>query len=174
MKKEIGFSIALVLIAVISRLISHEWNFTAMGAVAVMAGFLISSRPIALATVLSSLLISDFFIQFHNTMIAVYLGYTLMTLVGIFMAKNKNLSRIIASSLIGSVVFFVVSNLGVWFEGQLYPQTFSGLMNCFEMAVPFFRNEMISTMILAPVLYYSFKKVGRTFLDSTVSFNPYN
>lgn len=168
MKKEISFSVLLVLIAVVSRLVTHQWNFTAMGAVAVVAGFLISSRPLALATVLSSLLISDFVLGFHNTMIAVYIGYALMALIGIFMASNK-FSRIVAVSFIGSVTFFVVSNLGVWFEGQLYPQTFSGLVNCFEMAVPFFRNEMISTMLLAPALYYSFKKVGRYFLESNVS-----
>lgn len=155
MKKEIGFSVLLILIAVVSRLVSHQWNFTAMGAVAVIAGFLMTSRPLALATVLSSLLISDYFLQFHNTMIAVYLGYALMALIGIFMASNK-FSRIVAVSFIGSVTFFVVSNLGVWFEGQLYPQTFAGLVNCFEMAVPFFKNEMISTMILAPVIFYSF------------------
>jgi len=162
MKKEISFSILLVLIAVVSRLVSHEWNFTAMGAVAVIAGFLITSRPLALATVLSSLLISDYFIQFHNTMIAVYTGYALMALIGIFMASNIKFSKIVATSFISSVVFFVVSNLGVWFEGQLYPQTFPGLVNCFEMAVPFFRNEMLSTMILAPVLFYSFTAVAKT------------
>lgn len=161
MKKEIVFAVALALIAVISRLVSHEWNFTAMGAVAVIAGFLISSRPLALGTVLGSLLISDYFIQFHNTMIAVYLGYALMALIGIFMASNK-FSRIIVTSFIGSVTFFVVSNLGVWFEGQLYPQTFQGLVSCFEMAVPFFKNEMISTMILAPALYYSFNALAKT------------
>ncbi|MBC7457143.1 MAG: hypothetical protein H7235_02610 [Bdellovibrionaceae bacterium] len=160
MKKEIAFSVSLVLIAVVSRLITHQWNFTMMGAVAVIAGFLISNRPLALATVLSSLLISDYFIQFHNTMITVYLGYTLMALIGIFMASNK-FSRMVAVSFIGSVTFFVVSNLGVWFEGQLYPQTFAGLINCFEMAVPFFRNEMISTMLLAPVLYYSLSAVAK-------------
>jgi hypothetical protein len=173
MKKEITFSILLVLIAVVSRLSVHQWNFTAMGAVAVMAGFLMTSRPLALATVLGSLLISDSILGFHNTMIAVYLGYTLMALLGIFFASNKFI-RIVSMSFIGSVTFFVVSNLGVWFEGQLYPQTFAGLVNCFEMAMPFFRNEMISTMLLAPAIYYSFKKVGRYFLDSKASFNRYN
>ncbi len=161
MKKEIVFAVTLALIAVVSRLVSHEWNFTAMGAVAVIAGFLISSRPLALGTVLGSLLISDYFIQFHNTMIAVYLGYALMALIGIFIASNK-FSRIIATSFIGSVTFFVVSNLGVWFEGQLYPQTFQGLVSCFEMAVPFFKNEMISTMVLVPALFYSFNAVAKS------------
>lgn len=160
MKKEITFSVLLVLIAVVSRLSTHQWNFTAMGAVAVIAGFLITSRPLALATVLGSLLISDAVLGFHNTMIAVYLGYALMALLGIFFASNK-FSRIVSMSFIGSVTFFVVSNLGVWFEGQLYPQTFAGLVNCFEMAIPFFRNEMISTMLLAPVIYYSFNAVAK-------------
>jgi hypothetical protein len=160
MKKEIAFSVLLVLIAVVSRLSVHQWNFTAMGAVAVMTGFLITSRPLALATVLGSLLISDSILGFHNTMIAVYLGYALMALLGIFFASNKFI-RILSMSFIGSVTFFFMSNLGVWFEGQLYPQTFAGLMNCFEMAIPFFRNEMISTMLLAPAIYYSFNAVAK-------------
>ncbi|MBC7754502.1 MAG: hypothetical protein H7Z71_09715 [Moraxellaceae bacterium] len=159
MKKEIGISVALIIIAVISRLIAHQWNFTAMGAVAVIAGFLIISRPLALVTVLGSLLISDYFLHFHNTMIAVYLGYALMALIGILMASSK-ISRILAASFIGSATFFLVSNLGVWFEGQLYPQTLAGLINCFGMAIPFFRNEMISTLVLAPVLFYSFRALN--------------
>ena len=159
MKKEIGISVALIIIAVISRLIAHQWNFTAMGAVAVIAGFLIISRPLALVTVLGSLLISDYFLHFHHTMFAVYLGYALMALIGILMASSK-ISRILAASFIGSATFFLVSNFGVWFEGQLYPQTLAGLINCFGMAIPFFRNEMISTLVLAPVLFYSFRALN--------------
>lgn len=161
MKKDLIYAVCLILIAVISRLVPHGWNFTAMGAVAVIAGFLISHRALAITTVLSALLISDAFIIFHNTMLAVYAGYILMTVVGILLSSNKNFKRILAASFIGSVSFFLVSNLGVWFEGQLYPQTWDGLVQCFTMAVPFFRNEALSTVMLSPVIYYSFTALAK-------------
>lgn len=157
MKKEILFSAVLVLSAVVSRLISHEWNFTAMGAVAVVAGFLISHRWLALAVPLTALLISDVFLSFHNTMVSVYLGYALMTFVGIVMSTKPKLVPVVLSSLFGSFLFFVISNLGVWFEGQLYPRTLVGMTNCFEMALPFFKNEMMSTLILSPIILFAFK-----------------
>ncbi len=154
MKKEICLSVILIIIAVISRLVPHGWNFTAIGAVAVISGFLISNRMLALLTVLGSLLISDLFLGFHNTMIAVYFGYVLMALIGIFLAPNHKLSRIVATSFLASLTFFLVSNLGVWIEGQLYPRTQTGLINCFKMGIPFFKNEMLSTLILAPILFF--------------------
>ena len=178
MKNNLILSISLILIAVVSRLIPHAWNFTAMGAVAVTAGFLISNRTVATATVLISLLISDALIGlqngvgFHNTMLTVYLGYVAMLFIGYVMAaksesiSKKSIFNVASSSLIGSLLFFIISNLGVWFEGQLYPVTQAGLINCFVMAVPFFKNELLSNLILAPILFLSFK-YAFSFLNET-------
>ncbi len=146
MKKNLLLALILIFVAVLSRLIPHGWNFTAMGAVAVASGLLFRNRVLPMIVVLLSLLISDTVIGFHNVMLAVYLGYVLMTF-----AKTKS---VMAYSLIGSIIFFIVSNFGVWMEGQLYPATFSGLMLCYQMALPFFRNELISTMLIAPILFY--------------------
>lgn len=160
MKKDFLAASILILVAVFSRLISHDWNFTAMGAMAVVAGLLISHRLLALLVPVMALLISDAVIGFHNVMLAVYLGYVLMVVAGVLFSKSQKIVSVVSASLVGSLAFFLVSNLGVWFEGQLYPRTFSGLMWCFEMAVPFFRNEVVSNILVTPVLFLGLSYLG--------------
>jgi hypothetical protein len=51
--------------------------------------------------------------------------------------------RIFGVAFLASLVFFIVSNFGVWREGQLYPMTISGLIECYVMGIPFFGRQMI-------------------------------
>ena len=53
----------------------------------------------------------------------------------------------------GSVVFFVSTNLAVWFFGTLYAKTAGGLAACFVAALPFFRNKMLGDLAFATVLF---------------------
>jgi hypothetical protein len=65
------------------------------------------------------------------------------------------------ASIGGSVVFFIVSNFGVWLTGTMYPMTFEGLLACFSAAVPFFRNMLFGDLFFAGVLFgaYDYVKV---------------
>lgn len=166
MKKNLLIAVVLVTVAVLSRLVSHEWNFTAMGAAALAAGLLIQNRLLALLVPMTALLISDAVIGFHNVMWAVYLGYFLMVVCSSSFSQKISVKNVLSSALLGSFIFFAVSNFGVWIEGQLYPLTFSGFVACYEMAVPFFKNEIISNMLLTPVLVY-----GIRLIISTLSVN---
>jgi len=133
----------LFLAAVLSRLVPHNWNLTLMGAVFIFAGSFFKDRKIAVALMLSSLLVSDFFIGFHNQMISVYAGFLAMIVAGTFLTTSSGRIRIFGTAFIASLLFFIVSNFGVWYEGQLYPLTFSGLIDCYVMGIPFFGKQMI-------------------------------
>lgn len=171
MKKDLLIAVVLVLIAVLSRLISHEWNFTAMGASALVAGLLISKRLLALTVPVTALLISDAVIGFHNVMWAVYLGYLLMVLCGVFLSRETAFKKIFGSIVFGSLTFFLVSNFGVWFEGALYPMTLSGLVLCYQMAIPFFKNEIISNVLLVPVLFYGLQYLATSVFSRSAVVN---
>lgn len=150
MKKDLIMAFGLILVAVTSRMIPHAWNFTAVGAVAILAGLFIQNRKIAILTPLLVLLISDLFIQDpNNTMVTVYLGFISMTVISFF------IKRVLPAALLGSLSFFLISNFGVWIEGQLYPHNFAGLVHCYQMAISFFKNEFVSNLIGSLVLSYS-------------------
>jgi hypothetical protein len=69
--------------------------------------------------------------------------------IGTLLRKNDNLVRVAGASLLGSVSFFLVSNLAVFFVWNMYPKTWSGLVECYTVALPFFRNGMIADMVFA-------------------------
>ncbi len=147
--------VILVFIGALSRLIPHGWNFTAIGAVALVAGFLILNKALAVATPLLALLISDLVIGFHSTMIYVYGAYALIVGLGILFKYQKQFKNIILTSVTGSLLFFMITNFGVWAEGIIYAKNFSGLMESFVMGIPFYRNQFLSDLILTPIIYYS-------------------
>ena len=69
---------------------------------------------------------------------------------------DTNLLHYHRYSVLSSVVFFVVSNFGVWVMGG-YTYDFSGFVACYVMAVPFFKNTLLSTVIFSLLFHYSFK-----------------
>jgi hypothetical protein len=69
--------------------------------------------------------------------------------IGMLLRKNDRLVRVAGASLVASVSFFVISNLGVFFAWNMYPKTWTGLVECYTLALPFFRNTLISDMVFA-------------------------
>ena len=42
----------------------------------------------------------------------------------------------------------VVSNYAVWVGGTMYPHTMAGLGTCYLAALPFYRNDLLSTLLV--------------------------
>ena len=81
-------------------------------------------------------------------------GVTLFTwgsviLIGI-MSKSflSNAKNRIFGSLLGACLFFIITNFGVWSLGS-YGYSLNGLIMCYTLALPFFTNTIISTLIFA-------------------------
>ena len=50
--------------------------------------------------------------------------------------------------------FFIFSNFGVWLTGSFYEITIHGLITCYTMAIPFFSNTFLSTIIFALLIEF--------------------
>jgi hypothetical protein len=61
--------------------------------------------------------------------------------------------RVSAGVLLAPTMFFVVSNYAVWMGGDMYPPTLTGLMTCYAAAIPFYRNDLISTAVVAGLAF---------------------
>lgn len=134
--------IAALSIALLSRLVPHAPNWTAVGALALWGGTFFQKRSWSLVVPLAVLIISDLVLGFHSTMIWVYAGFLLVTLLGWVLPPSLGAKFWVPGSLVGSLVFFIVSNFGVWMSGELYSKTWEGLVGCFVMAVPFLWSAM--------------------------------
>ena len=67
-----------------------------------------------------------------------------------------------AAVLASSVLFFVLTNLGVWATSGLYPRTMIGLVTCYAAALPFFRNTLAGDAIYALTLFGGFALLERS------------
>lgn len=159
--------VGLIVVSVISRLIPHPFNFTPITAIAVFSGMMFTNKrysyvvPI-LAMIMSDMLLgimkNDFTYAIHSTSLFVYGVLALIVWIST-LANKLNISNVAIRTVIGSMLFFVVTNFGVWLVGGLYPLTLSGLTQCFTMAIPFYSSEafpafsLLGNQLFGDVLY---------------------
>ena len=144
---------AMTLAAVASRLIPHPPNFTPIAALALFGGASFGDKRLALFVPLASLLCSDLFIGFYSLAPLVYASFALIVCIGFWVRQDRNPARLAAGSLAGAVLFFALTNFGVWFAGGLYAKTLSGLIECYVAAIPFFANTVISDVLYCVILF---------------------
>jgi hypothetical protein len=149
--KNIITVLTLVLVAGLSRLIPHPWNFTAVGAMALFSGTRMPHKALAFLAPLLTLVWTDAILGFHETALYVYAAVALITIIGFLIDGKK--SSIVAGSLVGSILFFAITNFGVWLVQGMYPRTGAGLLACFTSAIPFFGNQVAGDLFYAGVLF---------------------
>ncbi len=80
--------------------------------------------------------------------------YVAMLFLGGVMIKGFSALRIGAASLTASVSFFLISNFSVWLVWRdMYPATFSGLMTCYAVGLPFFRTGVASDLLFCAAFF---------------------
>src|SRR5437016_5662851 len=100
----------MIVIAAASTLLPHPPNFTPLAAIALFAGANLKDRHIGFALTCGALLLRDAILGFHILMPAVYACYAFNVCLGFWLRENSKPWRIIGSSIIGSIVFFVATN----------------------------------------------------------------
>ena len=151
---------ALIIVAMLIRLFPHPANFTPILAIAIFSGALLGKKWYAFIVPILIMLLSDLVIGFHSTMWAVYLSFALVVALGMYLCKNIRFKNVFLTSIISALLFFVITNFACFLHGW-YGYSFAGLMTCYEMAIPFFRMEILSTMMYATAfwgIYYLVEK----------------
>ena len=144
------FLILLVLLSVSSvvlRLLPHAPNFAPIGALALFAG-LYATRKWLLLTPIIVMLVSDVFVGFYDwkIMLVVYLGFLAYAAIGRIVKNNKSVFTVIGGTFAGALLFYLTTNFAVWAFSGMYPHTLQGLILCYEMALPFFRNSLMGDL----------------------------
>jgi hypothetical protein len=147
-------AIALIILSIGSRFFSLPPNFSPIMAVALFSGAFFANKKTAILIPIIAMFISDLFIGLHSTMISVYASFGIIAFIGTKM-KEVSFKNVLGSSILSAVIFFTVTNFGVWVAGW-YGYTLAGLATCFEMAIPFFRNTLSSTVIYSGLLFGGF------------------
>jgi len=149
------YPVLIILLASAIRLLPHIPNFSPIGAIALFSSVILPFR-FALILPLSVMFISDYFLGFHATLPWVYGSFALITLLGLILRRHFNPLNTLKTSLASSVLFYTITNLGVFISTNLYPHTFSGLIQCYIAAIPFFRNTLNGDLFYNSLLFGSY------------------
>jgi hypothetical protein len=145
-------ALSLIIIGIALRVIPHTANFAPVGAIALFAGAVLSFRT-ALWLPLVIMVISDLIVGLHPTVAFTWGGFMLVGLLGATLHNQRNLVRIPLGAIGGALIFYIVSNFGVWLEGRLYPATWQGLADCYFMALPFLRISLLADLGFSTLLF---------------------
>ena len=155
--------IIIVLAAAASRLIPHPPNLTSITAVALFGGAYFSDRRLAFLLPLAALFLSDLILGFYTHMEVVYSSFALIVCVGLWLQKRRSTIYIVGAALASSILFFLLTNFGVWALELLYPKTMAGLLACYVAAIPFFQNTLQGDLFFTAALFGGFTLLERSF-----------
>lgn len=138
----------LILLAALCRLLPHPMNFSPVLAVALFGGATLPRR-FALAVPLGAMFLSDLALGYgFGPMNAIIYGcFAFGAILGWLLREKRDWKRTLGATLVGSTLFFLVTNWFVWLGPMMappfdYPHTFAGLLKCYTLALPFFRNSL--------------------------------
>ncbi len=163
--------LGLILLAVLSRFLPHPPNFSPIAAISLLAGAYFLNRGLALALPIIILFLSDLVLGFYPGMLFNYVGMMLVVLVGHNLKGRDSLIRVGGFSILGSTLFFIVSNFGVWFSQTIYPMNFSGLVSCYVNAIPFYGYTLAGDLAYGLALFSLAHVIGAR--PSVVAAEPY-
>jgi hypothetical protein len=180
--------LGIVLLATLSRialppLLGHSPNFSPIDAIALFCGAYFSRRLVAIGIAIFAIWAGDILLSklllghwtlFYPGFYWQYGSYALITCLGsLALARRVKILPLILTSLAASSLFFIISNFGVWANGLMYPQNFQGLMACYIVAIPFFKNTLLSDLLYAAVLFGTLEWVkGRFYIPSRTTETP--
>lgn len=158
----------IILFAVILRLVPHVPNFAPISAMALFGGVYLNKKY-ALIVPLIAMFLSDIFLGFHNTMVFVYGSFVLTGLIGLWLRKRKNFTNIIAAAFLSSLLFFLITNFGVWLESRFYSPNIPGLVESYVMGIPFFRNTILGDLFYTGLFFGSYELALKLFKKPVLS-----
>jgi hypothetical protein len=168
----------LTLVAALYRIIPNRpWGFAPQWAMAVFAGAVIKDKKWAFIIPVLSMFISDVLYQilyvngltpisgFYDGQWQNYLLFAMLAVFGM-MIRKINLLNVFAASLAAPTFYFILSNFVLWAgwsgtRGFGRPKTFSGLMQCYTDALPFYRTSLIATVVFSAILFGTYYLVNK-------------
>lgn len=182
-KLNIRFIVLLLIISAVGlwRIISTtgeltEWaNFSPIGALALFGGCYFMNRTKSYTFPLLILLLSDLvlmqtvYLEYRSGILYenwywTYGSFAVMVLLGEVLLKKVSFKSVIMASFAAAFAHFVISNFGVWFwggtnlfTGMPYTRDWSGLLNCYMAAIPYFKNTLLGNLIFGALLFGGFE-----------------
>lgn len=159
----------MILLAALSRLIPHPINFAPISGIALFGAAYYSKKYWAFVIPIVSMWISDLiinnvvyaelfdgFVWFYSGSLFTYGAFVAIAILGMNALKRVTVSRVVATAMSASILFFALSNFGVWLSSGMYPHTWNGLATCYAAGLPFLKNTVVGDLVYSTLLFGAF------------------
>ncbi|NOT38094.1 MAG: hypothetical protein HOP11_12030 [Saprospiraceae bacterium] len=170
-RRDLGILSAILITLIISRIIPHAPNFTSTAAGLIFAGAVLRKPHFSLI-ILAGYFLCDLLI--NNTLYAsnsssfqwtsqaigwIYASLLISFFISRHLSENlESPFKLLGISVTSSLVFYALSNFGVWNEGLLYTRDLSGLITCYIAGIPYLLNEMAASVFFTVIFFLIYWK----------------
>ena len=148
------FTISAIIFALaMFRLLPHLPNVSPVAAMALFGGAYFADKRMAFLVPLLALFLSDLVLGLHNSMIFVYAGFALTVAIGFLLKGKVTITNTAFATVVSSVLFFLLTNLGAWMTSGLYARSAEGLMQAYVAGIPFFQNSLLGNLVFVAVIF---------------------
>lgn len=153
-------SLGLLSIGIATRLLPHPPNLTSIGAITLIGSLYLGKRW-GLILPLTAVFISDLVLGFYNwkIMLSVYVSFGIIGLMSWISTKHRSPIGVSTATIGSSIIFFIVTNTAVWLYTPWYEKSLSGLLYCYELGLPFFRNMLLGDLLYTVLLILAIEGV---------------
>lgn len=145
--------LGLVFLGIVSQLLPHPPNFTLISSIALLGTSYLLNRQHLFAVIIAIMLVNDCVFGFHSTMPFVYFSLGLTVLLGDHFKRKLSLPFLPIACTLNSLIFFLITNFGVWTTTTLYPNNLTGLGLCYLAAIPFLMNNLVADIVYGIMFY---------------------
>ncbi len=155
--QKIVAGLGLIAFGVAVRFVFHLPDATPLVAIALVSAVYLGRRW-AIILPLVTLFISDLSIGFYDwrVMLSVYGSFALIGLLSFLLKKYPNVLAGVAITALSSFLFFIITNFAVWAFSPWYEKSLTGLLYCYTLGLPFYRNMALGDAIYTPLLFAVF------------------
>ena len=150
--QKLSICLGIFLALAVSRFVPHPPNFTSLIALSFYVPVIFGRQFIP--AIILSFAITDLVIGYHFGTFFTWGSVLLIGLISNYF--RKSLIKRLSGALVGAIIFFIVTNFGVWISG-MYEYSFNGIISCYVAAIPFFAYSAISTILFSFIIEISYK-----------------
>ena len=152
MMQKLSICLGIFLALAVSRFVPHPPNFTSLIALSFYVPVIFGRQFIP--AIILSFAITDLVIGYHYGTFFTWGSVLLIGLISNYF--RLSLIKRLSGALFGAIIFFIVTNFGVWISG-MYEYSFNGIMSCYIAAIPFFAYSAISTILFSFLIEIFYK-----------------
>ncbi len=155
----------VILMAGLCQVAPHPYGFSPITALALFGAAYYTRREFIYIVPLATMWASDLYLN-HAILWTNYVAILLIAFLGTLLLKKITLMKLFGVTVLSSVVFFLITNLGIGFYANAgnFPTTLKGLLPCYIANLTSLRNILLGNYFFVFLSFGFYELFGKQLL----------